>query len=163
MVVFVSIIVFAATSYPHAKLSFSGIKLVSNNSTTQGFVDVALKDVNTTAVSFCIKYDKNYIELSDVTTNTPIDNPTSTVARIGYSYNTQHTYFEQNTEAFPGRNFVDIQQGLVGVGVPIIGIADADNGVAIMNFLPQEDPLNPTDYIGIASDKNELTNIMAKG
>ena len=27
---------------------------------------------------------------------------------------------------------------MIGVSMPIIGVADADNGRAIMNFLPQE-------------------------
>jgi len=36
VVVFVSVIVWAATSYPNAAISFSGIKMVANGSTTQG-------------------------------------------------------------------------------------------------------------------------------
>lgn len=43
VVVFVSVIVWAATSYPNAAISFSGIKMVANGSTTQGFVDISLK------------------------------------------------------------------------------------------------------------------------
>ena len=42
VVVFVSVIVWAATSYPNAAISFSGIKMVANGSTTQGFVDISL-------------------------------------------------------------------------------------------------------------------------
>lgn len=72
VVVFVSVIVWAATSYPNAAISFSGIKMVANGSTTQGFVDISLKNIDSTAISYCIEYDKNYIELSDVATNTPI-------------------------------------------------------------------------------------------
>lgn len=74
VVVFVSVIVWAATSYPNAAISFSGIKMVANGSTTQGFVDISLKNIDSTAISYCIEYDKNYIELSDVATNTPIKN-----------------------------------------------------------------------------------------
>ena len=77
VVVFVSVIVWAATSYPNAAISFSGIKMVANGSTTQGFVDISLKNIDSTAISYCIEYDKNYIELSDVATNTPIKNPTT--------------------------------------------------------------------------------------
>ena len=69
VVVFVSVIVWAATSYPNAAISFSGIKMVANGSTTQGFVDISLKNIDSTAISYCIEYDKNYIELSDVATN----------------------------------------------------------------------------------------------
>ena len=65
VVVFVSVIVWAATSYPNAAISFSGIKMVANGSTTQGFVDISLKNIDSTAISYCIEYDKNYIELSD--------------------------------------------------------------------------------------------------
>ena len=42
VVVFVSVIVWAATSYPNAAISFSGVKMVANGSTTQGFVDISL-------------------------------------------------------------------------------------------------------------------------
>ena len=86
MVVFVSVIVWAATSYPNAAISFSGIKMVANGSTTQGFVDISLKNIDSTAISYCIEYDKNYIELSDVATNTPIKNPTTSSGSVGYSY-----------------------------------------------------------------------------
>lgn len=81
VVVFVSVIVWAATSYPNAAISFSGIKMVANGSTTQGFVDISLKNIDSTAISYCIEYDKNYIELSDVATNTPIKNPTTSSKR----------------------------------------------------------------------------------
>ena len=59
VVVFVSVIVWAATSYPNAAISFSGIKMVANGSTTQGFVDISLKNIDSTAISYCIEYDKN--------------------------------------------------------------------------------------------------------
>ena len=84
VVVFVSVIVWAATSYPNAAISFSGIKMVANGSTTQGFVDISLKNIDSTAISYCIEYDKNYIELSDVATNTPIKNPTTSSGSVGY-------------------------------------------------------------------------------
>ena len=86
VVVFVSVIVWAATSYPNAAISFSGIKMVANGSTTQGFVDISLKNIDSTAISYCIEYDKNYIELSDVATNTPIKNPTTGGADIFLDY-----------------------------------------------------------------------------
>ena len=94
VVVFVSVIVWAATSYPNAAISFSGIKMVANGSTTQGFVDISLKNIDSTAISYCIEYDKNYIELSDVATNTPIKNPTTSSGSVGYSYDIAHDYFE---------------------------------------------------------------------
>lgn len=101
VVVFISVIVWAATSYPNAAISFSGIKMVANGSTTQGFVDISLKNIDSTAISYCIEYDKNYIELSDVATNTPIKNPTTSSGNVGYSYDIAHDYFEQNTDDFP--------------------------------------------------------------
>ena len=58
VVVFISVIVWAATSYPNAAISFSGIKMVANGSTTQGFVDISLKNIDSTAISYCIEYDK---------------------------------------------------------------------------------------------------------
>ena len=139
VVVFVSVIVWAATSYPNAAISFSGIKMVANGSTTQGFVDISLKNIDSTAISYCIEYDKNYIELSDVATNTPIKNPTTSSGSVGYSYDIAHDYFEQNTDDFPIGSFGDFKlPSMIGVSMPIIGVADADNGRAIMNFLPQE-------------------------
>lgn len=161
MVVFVSVIVWAATSYPNAAISFSGIKMVANGSTTQGFVDISLKNIDSTAISYCIEYDKNYIELSDVATNTPIKNPTTSSGSVGYSYDIAHDYFEQNTDDFPIGSFGDFKlPSMIGVSMPIIGVADADNGRAIMNFLPQEG--TTSKYITAVKGRDEHL-ILANG
>lgn len=161
VVVFVSVIVWAATSYPNAAISFSGIKMVANGSTTQGFVDISLKNIDSTAISYCIEYDKNYIELSDVATNTPIKNPTTSSGSVGYSYDIAHDYFEQNTDDFPIGSFGDFKlPSMIGVSMPIIGVADADNGRAIMNFLPQEG--TTSKYITAVKGRDEHL-ILANG
>lgn len=159
--VLISVIALAATLYPYAMVSFSGIQMVKNNSTTQGFVDITLKNINTTGLSFCLNYDKNYIELSNVEDNVPIMNSTSSDL-TGNNFNIEHKYFEQNTDAFPIGSFQDIQSSaVVGVNMPIIGIADADTGHVIMNFLPKENVTNPSEYIQHDPDNDNRLTIMA--
>lgn len=157
VVVFASIIAFAAVAFPSkAMLSFSGIKMVTNNSKTQGFVDINLKNVNTTNFSFCLKYDTNYIELSDADTNAPIQNNTTASDDTDKaSYNREYKYFKQNKEAFPGDNFRN-------TSATPIGVADAENGTVIMNFLPKKDLNAESEYIGtVEGDEEEKMNILA--
>ena len=63
--------------------------------------------LSASAISYCIEYDKNNIELSDVATNTPIKNPTTSSGSVGYSYDIAHDYFEQNTDDFPIGSFAN--------------------------------------------------------
>lgn len=160
--VLISAAVLAATLYPYAVVSFSGVKMVTNASTTQGFVDITLKNVNTTGISFCLSYDKSIIQLSDVSDNTPVQNSATTDVS-GNSFDIAHKYFEQNTEAFPNGSFRDVQiPGLVGVNTPIIGIADPNTGHLIMNFLPTEEAALTSSYIdNVVVDKNVKPCIMA--
>lgn len=156
----ISAIVFAATLYPYALVSFNGIRMVTNGTTTQGFVDITLKNINATGISFCLSYDMDYIELSDVSTNTPIQNPSATGIATN-SFNIEHKYFDQNTEIFPDGVFRDIQvSGLVGANVPIIGIADQDStkstGHVIMNFLPEENASSLCPYIENIEEDNVI-------
>lgn len=167
---FVSVIAFAAvTLFPNAKISFTGIKMVSNGATTQGFVDINLKNIDTTALSFCLEYDKDYVELSDFATNVPVENKTSTPT-FGTKYNTEYKYFKQNTDDFPGENFISqIDWSIVMVHAPIIGVADAENGRVLMNFTPDIDNTNPSEHIvvkqlkGGVADENEETVLCADG
>lgn len=159
--VLVSAVVLAATVYPNAVITFSGMNLVYNkntpldsnnehNSQTQGFIDINLKNINTTGVSVCIWYNQDYIQLSNVEDNEPISNPPSTgpVSSANPNLrpiNIEHTYFEQNVTNFPNGSFKDTTDD----GAPkqfknssIIGIADQDlsknNGYVILNFAPAE-------------------------
>lgn len=53
-----------------AKLKISGILLQTGpNDSVQGFLDVALSNVESTGVSFTLRYDTRYVRLSDVDTN----------------------------------------------------------------------------------------------
>lgn len=147
VVMLISAVVFAATKYPYALVSFNGIKMVTNGSTTQGFVDITLKKINATGISFCLSYDKNYVELSDVATNEPIQNPTTTGDTTN-NFNVEHKYFTQNTEIFSDGVFRDISAtGAITTNLPIIGIADADTGHLIMNFLPKTNASSVCSYI----------------
>lgn len=147
VLMFVSIIALAATLYPYAVVTFSGVEMVTNGSASQGFVDVTLKNVNTTGLSFCLSYDTDYIVLSSVDDNEPITNSVSDMAGDG-NFNIEHKYFEQNTDAFPEGAFMDVPlPSMIGVNAPIIGIADADSGYVMMNFLPNPNG-DTSDYIG---------------
>lgn len=151
--VLISVIVFAATNYPYALISFDGITMITNNSTTQGFIDITLKNINTTGVTFCLRYDTNYIELSDVETNIPIQNPQSAGDMLNM-FNTEHKYFDQNTEIFPDNIFIDTDmtgQPFYGT-TSTIGVADQDSkkqmGHLSMSFLPVENAITMApDYI----------------
>lgn len=135
-----TLIVFAATRYPYAKVSFTGITIVKNGDTTQGFIDITLKNIDAKGVSLCLEYDTDYLQLSDVDTNIPIQNPAGSI-------NIEHKYFEQNTEAFPLGSLKELPfdpsapQELLA-SWPIIGIADQDNskdkGYLKMNFAGAE-------------------------
>ena len=137
----VSVIVFALDKYPNAKLSFTGMELVTNGSSTQGFVDISIKNIDTTGITFCIKYNKKYIELSKADDNKPIVNP-------GYmgdrkQYNVKHEYFIQNTDVFPVGVFLDSPTGFdFGYSPNVLGMADQeegkDEGYLIMTFDPSE-------------------------
>ena len=144
-------IVFAATKYPNALVYFSGIDMVTNGSTTQGFVDITLKNINTTGLSFCLEYDKTYVELSDVSDNSVIQNvPASGIGASlpNSTFNIEHKFFEQNTADFPNGVFRDVQiSSNIGANMPIIGIADPNNGHLLMNFLPVEGASSVCDYI----------------
>lgn len=140
LIIMISTIVFAATRYPYAKVSFTGITMMKNGDSTQGFIDITLKNIDAKGVSLCLEYDTEYLQLSDVTTNTPIQNPAG-------SMNIDHTYFEQNTSDFPLGSLKEIpfdpsapQQLLASW--PIIGIADQDaskdKGYLKMNFAGAE-------------------------
>lgn len=155
--VIASVIALAAALYPYAMVSFSGIKMSTNTvngSTTQGFVDITLKNINTPGLSFCLEYDTDYLQLSSVDDNVPIENPTSSDP-TKTSFNIEHKYFEQNTDCFAEGSFMDVQiPDFIGAYTPIIGIADAEKGRVIMNFLPSEDSESLSDYIGWADDEN---------
>lgn len=138
------IISVAAVLYPNAEVVFSGISMVAGgDNTTQGFVDITLKDINTTGLSFCLQYDTSKIELSKVGDNTKIENPVS--GMIGsMNYYVGNEFFEQNEENFPLAT--SFKTGSVVMpGLPLIGAADADNGFIMMNFIPKAPPENPVD------------------
>lgn len=146
-----SVISFAAL-YPNAVLVFSGIKMVNNGGTTQGFVDITLKNIEATGVSFCLKYDKDKIELSNAQTNVRVDNPAS--GNI-----TTHEYFEQNTKDFPTMGPINC---FLDFGTKI-SEADADSGYLMMNFLPITETKNSeTQVPTIKKDnKDDTLHIMA--
>lgn len=144
-------VTFAAVSlYPYATMSFNGIQMVNNNGTTQGFIDITLKNINATGVTFCLEYDTEFLELSDVTTN-------DIVAAEVEELNISHKYFEQNTDIFPDDIFQDKTGDAMSMtanviaNLPIIGISDQDSskkkGHLKMNFIPKEDASERCDYI----------------
>lgn len=144
----ISLGVFAANIlYPNAKVVFSGIQIVSNGETTQGFIDVSVKNLNATGIAFCLKYDKSLIKLSNVNTNKAIEN-----SKDG-SFNTDQEYFKQNENNFPAGVFqnqpvLDVKD--ITPNYPHISFADAENGYFSMNFVPKpEGALDDVgDYIG---------------
>lgn len=104
------------------KLALNGMKLICNGDTTQTFINIQIKNVDASAVAFCLKYDTDYLSLSDADTNEAISPPST-----GYDYS--HKYFKQNTDDFPNANaFLD--QG------SIMGQADVQNGYVMMYFIP---------------------------
>lgn len=164
VVILLSVSVFAALLYPNAKVVLSGIKIVTNptDNTTQGFIDISVKELNATGVSFCLKYDTNLIQLSAIDTNEPIVNPS-----VGF--NISHTYFEQNTGAFPENCFSDTKaMGMLPemqFDLPILGLANAADGYLKMNFTPNKRAENLGDYIGYVDGEqtspNDPLNILA--
>lgn len=144
----VTIITLAATPYPNGKVVFDGFELEINTSlaegsTSQAFMDITLKNVNSWGVSYCLKYDPAVIQLSEFDTNKPIENPKagsggSTSQKV---FDQEHKYFKQNEELFPIGSFKDEQySGLAFLpSSPIIGTADPDRGYLTMNFLPKKE------------------------
>lgn len=156
----VSVFAIAASLYPSAKVTFSGVEVVTNvnSGTTQGFVDVILKNVNTTGVSFCLKYDKNYIELSEVATNTSITQNPPDITLPGLdpigSYDLDHKWFELS-ENFNENSFIDNPNlSFATPKSPVIGVADAEAGYISMNFLPDTD--EDCSYIEMNPDREKL-------
>ncbi len=150
----------AASSYPSAIVVFSGIEMITNpaDGSTQGFVDITLKEMKATGVSFCMKYDTNLIQLSDYTSNEEITNP---VAGSGSPYNMEHAYFEQDRAFFPEDDtFMDNKDGFNVNVSPVIGVADAERGYLIMNFLPNFGSEDLSDYIEL--DEYYEEHIMAE-
>ena len=150
--ILVSAAVFVLAALPDfsgAALKFSGIHMVKTNAGVQGLVDISLKNIDTPALSFCIEYDTSYVQLSNYADNTPLSNPTSTLGGV-QDFDTAHTYFNQNTDAFPDANtFKDNRLMPVNViHAPIVGIADHDNGRCIMTFIPNDSrAVSNSDYI----------------
>lgn len=155
--ILLSVVALAASVYPNALVTFSGMDLKINTrteegetvSTTQGFIDINLKNIDATAVSVCIKYDQTKIQLSDVKNNIPIENPPNTGDIPSISnlrpINIEHKYFEQDETNFPKGSFKDsTDKGAPKYfkNYPIIGIADQDlskeTGYAILNFAPAD-------------------------
>lgn len=139
-VIFICVFILAAVvtgiaANPTPKVIFNVMSLQSNNGTTQGFVDIDLEGINATSVSFCLQYDKNYIEISKASDN-------SVMSVSGSSdYDTSGAFFAQNKTNFPGDCFYNMKAvvGQIGVGAPIIGIlkpTSGDNGYIMMNFKP---------------------------
>lgn len=155
-----SVFAIAASLYPAAKVTFSGVEVVTNTNsgTTQGFVDITLRKVNATGVSFCLKYDKNYLELSNVGTNAEIkDNPPDIVLPgmdpIG-AYDLNHEWFELS-DNFNADSFIDNPNiAFATPKSPVIGVADAEAGYIAMNFLP--DSADGCDYIEMNTERDKL-------
>lgn len=166
MAAVISAVVFAATRFPFAKVSFDGIRFQTVNNTLQGSIDITLKNIDATGISFCLAYDQKYLMLSDASTNVPIENPSVAAGASTVNvFNTEHKYFVQNTDVFPQGTFRDNPlppgQAII-TNLPIIGIADQDKskttgyGHVIMNFLPEldSDEICP-DYI----EETEADNV----
>lgn len=164
----------AATDYAEAVLVFSGMELTTKTTTvtdptdsttkeeisTQAFVDITLKNINATGVSFCLQYDTTLLQLSDVATNKEISNTSSTEG-ADFKYNMEHAYFEQDTTFFPDENtFKDNWDAFYLNVSPVIGVADADKGFLIMNFIPEYGSQALSDYIA-ADDESGEQLIMA--
>ena len=153
----VSAAIFAIASsmpdYSNAALTFSGMRLVKQGSTTQGFIDISLSNINTAGVSFCMEYDKDYIELSKVSDNEPVKNPAPqsgvpSVNPNAFSFDVKHEYFRQDTEMFPLNSFRDNTDAAIYSPHPmIIGTADPNNGRVLMTFVPSKDSEDLSDYI----------------
>lgn len=147
VLILISGVVFASISFPNALVYFSGVTLTKNGTTTQCFVDVTLKNIETTGLSFCLQYDPGVVKLSKASDNAIIQNPPQT-SLSRYSFDLKHEFFEQNKTAFPEGSFTDIQnEAFVGVYMPVIGIADPENGRLIMNFLPDYTNADKSTYI----------------
>ena len=145
------------------RVVFSGIKLITNTNTTttttQGYIDVTLKNIDTTGLCFCLKYDKTYLKLSDVNSNEPIANPT-TGSFIG-KFNIDHTFLKQDTDKFPLGCFQD-DKSAADNPWKMLGVADADNGYVMMNFLPDPDYASSNEYIKkVEADTGFQNTIMA--
>lgn len=154
-VLILSVSVFAAMFNPNAKVVFSGIQIKTVNDTTQGIINVNFENLDVTGVSFCLKYDTEFLELSDYESNEPIENKNG-------AYNTEHTYFKQNTANFPAGVFKEDKEPNIAdpKTYPFVGIADASRGYFAMNFIPRE-PATMTGgdfgkYVG--HDENSLYN-----
>lgn len=159
-IVLATVIGIFAAMYVNARIVFNGMTLVRNGDTTQTFIDIRLKNINTTGLSFCLQYDKNYLTLSDASTNEAILPSTSTSG-----YNLEHQYFKQNEVLFPEGCFInispDVQDRLhYGKDLPVLGSADVNNGYLAMNFIPFGDAA-AEESEAIEIDENGETIIKA--
>lgn len=147
LILTLSAVVFATTLFPHAMVKFDGFQIVKNNSNTnkttmQGFVDITLKNIEATGVSFCLEIDTTKVLLSDAVTNEPI------YVNNSGEFDISHAYFKQDLDMFPENVFqdnTDLANKLPSSYIPdlsLIGITnqmDGNNTSQLrMNFVPQE-------------------------
>lgn len=157
----------AALLYPNAKIVFSGITIEqSSDGGTQGFVDINLENLDAMFVSFCLQYDKDVLEPSNVSTNEVLHN------KSGGMFDTSGAFFDQDEDNFPKGSFQNIPlplTNIITVGMPVIGTVDSDKELLFMNFKPDDpgDPSDPNntyhcDYIDMVKGvRKEVPEIMA--
>ncbi|MGN0108349.1 MAG: hypothetical protein ACI4A5_11730 [Hominilimicola sp.] len=136
IVVLAAAIVCAAILYPDAKFVFSGMSMQNgSNGNVQGFVNLRLKNVNATGVSFTIKYDEKYIVPSDYNTNEATEDFSA--------------FYVQNTDNFPVGSLSTVASDITG-----------SNGTFTMVVMPDSQTAeeNLGANIGFVSDYEGAEN-----
>ena len=114
--------------------------------------------VNSPGISFCLKYNPEIIKLSDAKTNAILSNP-SDDGTLKQPLDIYHKYFEQDKDNFPNGSFKDKTSGLFPAyfkNYPLIGIANLDTGLAIMNFTPDDAANVQTPNLGYIDAEREI-------
>lgn len=152
----ISTVVFSADisvlKYDNALLQIDGVHLVvnSSSSTVQGLFDVSIKNIDVSSFDFCVKYDTDYLALSDFTNNKELTLSDGT-RKSDDSFYRDGAFFGMNTDAFPDGAILDQYTYIPGLGAirnwPL-SCADFSNGYFSMSFTPAAEIGEYIGYVG---------------
>lgn len=122
------------TTSGDVKMIFRGMEMKpsADGQSVQGFLEIRLRGIETTGAGFSLRYDTNYLTLSNVSDN----QPTSSVQGDGEG----EGFFEQNADDFPKGCFLNASYALLGWTQDFA--SDQQFKTVHMNFVPDVSSLN---------------------
>lgn len=160
-VVISSVAAILAVTQDSAKLVFSGMSMKMSGGSTQGMIDITLKETNAEAVAFTLKYNKNYIEPSSYIDNHVYTGP----GTLGVS-----DVFKQNTSILPEGVFdkesaFGIKDLIGEIGSDNLPITETGEGTisVMLQVLPGADEIANNQYVRVVTDPDgfEHTEVVA--